>query len=241
MYHYTYMIDVKNHTDERCRYIGVRSCSVKPDQDFYFGSCRPFKKWQASNGTDGLVKTVLAWWPNREQALKHEILLHDIFDVGRSKEFWNQAKQKATGFDTTGVQISDDGKLKRSVKTKGVPKSEEHKAKIKQALLGKPKSAEHRKKVSMAKAGKPSPLRGLSIGKGRPKSAEHKAKIGAANKGKKRTPEVCAKLSELRKQEAPTKAKSLTAYEKIQCPHCDKIGMKANMKRYHFDNCKAVA
>lgn len=241
MYHYTYSIEVKNPTDARCRYIGVRSCSVRPDQDVYFGSCKPFKKWQAVNGTDGLVKTVLGWWPSREQASKHEILLHDIFDVARSKEYWNQAKQKAVGFDTLGSVQSDELRLQKSLKTKGRPKSDEHKAKIQAALKGKPKSAEARKKLSESKKGKPSPLKGRSVGKGIPKSEEHKAKIGAANKGKKRTPEVCAKLSELRKQEVHTRAKSLTAYQKIQCPHCDKIGMKANMKRYHFDNCKVAA
>ena len=26
--------------------------------------------------------------------------------------------------------------------------------------------------------------------------------------------------------------------QKIQCPHCDKQGNNANMKRWHFDNCK---
>ena len=25
---------------------------------------------------------------------------------------------------------------------------------------------------------------------------------------------------------------------KIKCPHCDKVGIPANMKRWHFDNCK---
>lgn len=27
---------------------------------------------------------------------------------------------------------------------------------------------------------------------------------------------------------------------KVTCPHCDKTGGKANMLRYHFDNCKAA-
>jgi hypothetical protein len=27
-------------------------------------------------------------------------------------------------------------------------------------------------------------------------------------------------------------------HEKIQCPHCSKIGGKSAMKRFHFDNCK---
>jgi hypothetical protein len=26
--------------------------------------------------------------------------------------------------------------------------------------------------------------------------------------------------------------------QKVECPHCNKIGNLINMKRYHFDNCK---
>ena len=26
--------------------------------------------------------------------------------------------------------------------------------------------------------------------------------------------------------------------EKVECPHCNKVGAKFNMKRWHFDNCK---
>jgi hypothetical protein len=241
MFHYTYQITVSSPTDARKFYIGARTSTVKPEQDAYFGSCKPFKRWQKEHGTDCLVKQVLAVWPTREDALSHEILLHDIFDVARNPEFWNQAKQTAPLFDTTGTKQSDELRLQKSLKTKGRPKSEEHKAKIGAALKGKPKSEQHRLKISTTRTGMPSPMKGKSMGKGRPKSAEHKAKIGAANLGKKRTPEQKALLSALRKAEAKTKKKSLTAYEKIKCPHCGKIGMKANMKRYHFDNCKKVA
>ena len=199
MHHYTYMIEVKNPTDSRFRYIGVRSCSVDPKEDVYFGSCRPFKKWQAENGTNGLVKTILARWKSRDDALSHEILLHDCFDVGRNPEFWNQAKQKTIGFDTTGVTLSQEARLKKSLKTKGRPKSPEHRAKIQAALKGKPKSEEHKRKVSETRTGMPSPMNGKSMGKGRPKTEEHKAKIGAANRGKKRSPEICQKYSEAQK------------------------------------------
>ena len=48
--------------------------------------------------------------------------------------------------------------------------------------------------------------------KGKPKSDEWKQKVSLAHKGKSK----------------PT----------VECPHCKKIGSKANMLRYHFDNCK---
>jgi len=182
MYHYTYMIDVKNPTDSRFRYIGVRSCEVLPEEDVYFGSCKPFKKWQAEYGTINLVKTILASWPSRADALNHEILLHDCFDVGKNPEFWNQAKQKATGFDTSGVTLSEEAKLKRSLKTKGRPKSAEHKAKISAAHIGKKKSEETKRKLSEVRKGKPSPMRGKSMGLGRKFTEEHKEKISVARK-----------------------------------------------------------
>ena len=43
---------------------------------------------------------------------------------------------------------------------------------------------------------------------------EHKNNIRMANLGKKRK------------------------YTKVKCTHCDVVGRKNNMKRYHFDNCK---
>lgn len=239
MNHYTYMIEVKNPTDIRCQYIGVRSCSADPKDDVYWGSCRPFIAWQKENGTTGLVKQILATWPTRQDALSHEILLHDCFDVARNPKFWNQAKQVASLFDTTGTKQSEELRLQKSLRTKGIPKSEEHKAKIGIALKRKPKSEETKRKLSEAKKGKPSPMRGISVGKGKPKSEEHKAKIGAANRGKKRSAEVCEKFSEIRKGKKP--AFSASRHENIMCPHCEKIGMKANMKRYHFDNCRAKA
>lgn len=182
MFHYTYQVTVSNPTDARRFYIGVRSSNVKPEDDVYFGSCRPFKKWQSINGIDGLVKQVLAVWPTREEALLHEILLHDCFNVAINPEFWNQAKQKVVLFDTSGTTQSEELKLQKSLKTKGIPKSDEHKAKISLALKGKPKSEKHRENLSVSRTGKPSPMKGKSIGKGRKLTEEHKAKIKAKRK-----------------------------------------------------------
>jgi hypothetical protein len=238
MYHYTYQITVNNPTDNRRFYIGARTSKVKPEDDMYFGSCRPFGKWQKDHGISGLTKQVLAVWPTRQDAVSHEILLHNCFNVAVNPEFWNQAKQTAILFDTTGAKQSEELKLQKSLKTKGIPKSEEHKAKIAASNKGKKVSELTKEKISQSRKGKPSPLKGLSINKGVPKSEEHKAKIGDANRGKKRSAEICKKYSEIRKGKKQPFSES--RYEKITCPHCEKIGMKANMKRYHFDNCKEV-
>ena len=34
------------------------------------------------------------------------------------------------------------------------------------------------------------------------------------------------------------KAKPASYTERVDCPYCDKTGIRSNMKRWHFDNCK---
>jgi len=215
-YHYTYMLEVKNPTDSRFRYIGVRSCNTKPEDDAYFGSCKPLKKWQAEHGTEGVIKTVLAVWKSRKDALSHEILLHDCFDIGKNPEFWNQVKQTSTGFDCTGV-----------------PKSEEHAKKIARVgeahwSWGKKAKEETRIKMSISHSGP----NNVMFGKKLPE--EQKRKISAAQKGEKawrfgkKYPEMGRAVS-----------RALTGRKQtvVECPHCGKLGGNA-MKTYHFDNCK---
>lgn len=238
MYHYTYRLTLNNNTDSRKYYIGARSCTEYPTKDSYFGSCKTLLAWIKEHGTEGIVKEILAIYGKRQDAIEHEINLHNYFDVAKNVEFWNKAKQTSVGFDTTGTTQSKELKLQKSLKTKGRPKTEEHKAKIRNALLGKTRSKEHCEALSKAKKGIPSPLKGMSIGKGRKFTEGHKIKIGLANKGKVRSNEyrLQASLARLGKP-APYSA---TRYEQVTCPHCDKIGMKANMKRYHFNNCKNI-
>lgn len=72
--------------------------------------------------------------------------------------------------------------------------------------------------------GKPSPMQGKK------NSLEHLEKRMTAHKGKKRTVETCKNISDARKGVS-------TPHPKITCPHCEKTGGSANMKRYHFNNC----
>lgn len=211
------MIEVKNPTDSRFRYIGVRSCQIKPEEDVYFGSCKPFKQWQATHGTTNMVKTVLATWPTREEALSHEILLHDCFDVARNPEFWNQAKHVSTGFDTTGV-----------------PKTEEHKKKIGRSgkdhwTYNKTIPLETRIKMSESHKGEKSYWFGKKL------SEETKRKISEAQKGEK---SWCYGKKFPEKGIAVSKALKGKPKQKTTCPHCGLFGAVNNLKYYHFDNCK---
>lgn len=64
---------------------------------------------------------------------------------------------------------------------------------------------------------------------------EHKLKIGLSGKGKKHnhSAESLKKIKEVNKL-----TKTGKKHDKIQCPHCLKIGGKNIMHRHHFDNCK---
>ncbi len=91
----------------RKEYLGVRSTNLDPTKDVgfkYFSSSKDqdFKQDQINNPQDYLY-TVLHNFDTREEALKHEIYLHQINNVGRNPKFYNRSRQTTTGFDTTGL------------------------------------------------------------------------------------------------------------------------------------------
>jgi len=156
-------------------YIGVRSCKVNPEEDKYLSSSKVIKRNKIA-----VDKHILATWETRQEAVSHEILLHDCFDVAVNPEFFNQATQTAVGFDTSGKPSSFKGKqhtlktigkmreskLNQSDETKqkisntlkghvawnkGVSPTDDAKYKMSQAKLGKICSIEHRLNISKAK------------------------------------------------------------------------------------------
>jgi hypothetical protein len=176
MNHYTYFLTAKEPFNGMKYYIGVRSCKVNPEEDKYLGSSRVIKRNKIA-----VDKHILATWDNRKEAVSHEILLHDCFDVAVNKEFFNQALQTAVGFDTSGKVSAFKGKkhtleavnkmrkssLNQSAETrqkisntlkghvawnKGVSPTDDAKYKMSQAKLGKICSIEHRLNISKAKS-----------------------------------------------------------------------------------------
>jgi hypothetical protein len=130
-----------------------------------------------------------------------------------------------------------------------LPKSEAHKRKIGESHkgqpkpwlignthasgnAGKPKSEEHKLNMSKSKQGVPRPdMIGNNYAtaqKGIPKSKEHIDKI-----------KVTLNNPENKKHRSDNIKASWENRDILQCPHCG-IESKnaANMKRYHFDNCK---
>jgi Putative endonuclease segE, GIY-YIG domain/NUMOD3 motif len=114
----------------------------------------------------------------------------------------------------------------------GIPKKtgEDH------PLFGKERSPEIREKISKGNKGKQAGEKNPMFGKPcffnmtDDEISTWKANISHATRGKKKSQAMKEKLS------ATTKG---VPKNKITCPHCHKIGGEGNMKRYHFDNCKA--
>lgn len=141
MNHYTYII--KNLYNGKI-YIGVRTCECDPTQDNYWSSSRHLNDLIKRYGKDHLRKRILRVHDTRENAMLHEIELHNKYDVAVNERFYNKAKQTSTGFDTTGTYGSwngrthtDETKVKMSEtkkgKTacnKGVPMKKEQKEKL---------------------------------------------------------------------------------------------------------------
>ncbi len=113
MIHYIYKITNLKPSDERLYYIGVKS-SVNPETDNYMGTSKYLSEAMTKIGKRNFKKEILSIWDTRELALKEEIRLHNIYNVAVNNTFYNKAKQKTTGFDTTGVNLSETHKNKIS-------------------------------------------------------------------------------------------------------------------------------
>lgn len=105
----------------------------------------------------------------------------------------------------------------------GYRHTESYKEKQRQKYKGipvAPRSEETFRKVGESQRGIPKPSVSAAL-KGRKLSKEHVEKM------KGRTPWNKGTVGNYRKPEVPS-----------TCPHCNKSGKKANMIRWHFDNCK---
>lgn len=94
MYHYTYLITFENNM----KYIGVRSCKCSIEKDSYLGSSKiiPSKLYETCK------KEILQEFSTRAEAVENEAYLHKLYDVAKSKDYYNQVCQTSTKFDQQG-------------------------------------------------------------------------------------------------------------------------------------------
>lgn len=254
--HYVYRI---TNTQENKHYYGVRSSNVEPKLDLgikYFSSStdKDFIKEQKENKSIFKYK-ILKILYTRTEAVCLEIKLHNKFDVAKNESFYNRAKQTSTGFDPTGTKLSDERKKQISELGKGRIFSESSKQKMREKATGRKHSIasinkmkelksnvsdETKAKISSSKKGQThteetkqkmsETRRGEKNAMfGKPKSEETKQKISNSLKNRKLSNDVKQKISEtLKGVVKPT----------IICSYCTKEGAVANMKRWHFENCK---
>jgi hypothetical protein len=258
-YNYNYVYRITNKILNK-HYYGVRGCNVAPKLDLgikYFSSSsdKDFRDDQ-KNHPENYKYKIVRICSTRKKADALEIKLQEKFNVGKSESFYNRATRTSMGFDRTDINHTLESRKKMSEAAQN--RSEEYRQKMSEAKKGVPKSPEHRLKISEAKTGENHHMFGkehsdetklkmseakqnmsdetrqkMSEAKlGVPKSDEHRQKISEANKGKEHTNETKQKMSEA-KLGVPQGPQ-----ERVQCPHCGKIGGISAMKRYHFDNCK---
>ena len=125
MNHYTYIL---KDPDSNMKYIGVRSCSCKIEEDPYKGSSTIMTIEEKRR----CVKTVLGTFKNRTEALKNEAELHSLFNVVEGLTYWNKAATtfEGKGFSRVGYKHMEESKQKMSKSLKGRKLSLEHRQKL---------------------------------------------------------------------------------------------------------------
>jgi hypothetical protein len=205
-------------------------------------------------GEENFTKEILSLHDTEAEAFIEEARLVDIEYVNR-KDTYN----RQTG-GTGGTVLSDEVIKIISDKAKArPPRSKEHREKMGVSQLGNtnglgykhtketkdrlkknwetrrltPVSQETRDRISIANTGKTvseEGKRNISAGKmGHEVSQATRDKIAKTLTGTHLSAETKAKISKsIKGKKKPT----------VKCPHCDKVGAKNVMLRWHFDNCK---
>lgn len=255
---YTYILE---WTKQGKRYIGARwavGCHPQDLWNSYFTSSEYVADFVKEHGSPDII-LIDKTFDNAMDAMTRETSLLRQYDVIYNDAFLNknicgvynhkdpEIIEKLRRFNT-GKKHSEESKRKISLANKGKIISEEAKKNLSIALMGHHTSAETKQKISLARIGQPSPRKGATLSPetkeklrianlGKKVSAETKRKISIATKGKKLSEETKQRMRKPRgKQKNPCLIPR--KLPTLKCPYCEKTGVKFNMKRWHFDNCK---
>ena len=180
-----------------CRVTIHKSSYIKQDYKFY----RAIRKygWYA-----------FAWSPiYQSQDKDHTLKIMENFFIKEYDSFNNGYNSTLGGDGCLGIKMSEENKLKMSLKHKGKKLSPEHIEVLR----------EKGKKL----VGNKNPMFGTKL------TDEHKEKISKSSKG------ISKPMTEEHKKNLKCHTNNLI---KVSCPHCVKVGQLTNMKRWHFDKCK---
>lgn len=206
--------------------------TLNPDPNKYIGSGVHWKNHLKKYGKS--VTTIFfEKFDSLDDAKEFAEFFSEEFDIVNSSKWANLIIETAehTSY-LKGHKMSKESLLKMSKAQSGKNNPnfgkitpEETKLKIKESNLGLKRSEETKQKISdnvkkQYKQGKVSPLKGLD------KSGKNNSFYGKSHSEETKLKISLSKIGKSNKQ------------DKIFCPHCNKVGGKSLMKRWHLDNCK---
>ena len=158
--------------------------------------------------------------PNRSNPMQNPETARKCSEAGRKTRAKNPGKYKTIAIVNAmkgaaanlGKKRTIETRAKMSAAATGHVCPESTKEAVRKAHLGKIDSLETRRKKSES---------------GRRNAAGKN--MGVLARGKKRT---------IEQREKYKQSKLGIKHPLITCPHCNKIGGRSNMKRWHYDNCK---
>jgi len=199
-------------------YIGVHKTTDPYDN--YLGSGKNIQLAIKKYGLENFSKEILHVYNNQDDAYMMESILVDDDFISRNDTY----NAKVGGF---GGGIAHKPEVRRrmseSYKGSGNP------------FYGKKHSKETRMSISKNVSGCKNPNYGNRFNH----TIETKQKISESVLGRKHSEETKAKISKSNKGQIPWSKGKTFNQKTITCPHCNKTGGSANMKRYHFDKCKS--
>lgn len=175
---------------------------------------------------------------------EHYVAHHLLWKIYRNREmhyaFWLMV-----------TKCSKDGRRNYTVNSRTYTLAkEQHRIEVSKVHTGKIVSEETRKKSSKSLMGKLCWAKGLTgihskegLGNirkssiGRKDSLETQKKRSESAKLRPMAENIYSEESKRKRNESNEKWRE---DNQIKCPHCNKIGVKYNMERYHFDNCKII-
>ena len=211
--------------------------------DGYFGSGKILGNSVRKHGQNNHLLEILEYLPDRNSLKQREkeIVTEDLI----KDPLCMNLKVGGEGGSEKGIFRSEETKAKISIAKKGTAQSLKHRENNAKSRRGKQLSTITKERMSASKIGKKLPQF----------SEEHLQKLSDARKKRIISEETKLKTSESLKgnknglgwkpsEEQKMKQKDALIgkpKQKVECPHCHKIGGKPAMIRFHFDNCKEIS
>ncbi len=232
-YKYYYIYKTTNLINNKI-YIGQRCSNKSCELDSYLGSGVILNKSIKKHGIENFKKDLIEY-VSKETINEREVFWIKEFNSTNVNTGYNlnigggsnrgfkhsdEAKRRI-GESKKGKTQPEELKLRWSANRTGMIFSEETKIKMSESAMKNMADINERRKRSIK-------LSGIK------RSSETRAKMKEAQKNK-RPWNKGIPHSEEHKLKQSIAAKNR---EVVKCPHCNKLGQKSSMVRWHFDNCK---